>query len=42
MVFVYGREVNDFGQVHYEANAMLNVSATQQIKREKKVEVQAL
>ncbi len=29
LVFVYGREVNDFHTVDYEAIAMLNVSATQ-------------
>lgn len=32
-VFVYGREVNDFRTVDYEAIAMLNVSATQEIYR---------
>jgi len=41
-VFVYGREVDDFLNVDYDAIAMLNVSATQQIKREKDAEVQAL
>ena len=41
-VFVYGRLVNDFASVDYDAIAMLNVSATQQIKREKDAEVQAL
>jgi hypothetical protein len=41
-VFVYGREVNDFLNVDYDAIAMLNVSATQQIKKEKDAEVQAL
>ena len=30
-VFVYGREVNDFHSVDYEAIAMLNVSATQEL-----------
>jgi len=40
--FVYGREVEDFHSVDYDAIAMLNVSATQQIKREKDAEVQAL
>ncbi|MCF8277900.1 MAG: tail fiber domain-containing protein [Flavobacteriales bacterium] len=30
-VFVYGREVNDFHVVDYEAIAMLNVSATQEL-----------
>jgi len=38
-VFVYGREVNDFRTVDYEAIAMLNVSATQQLKREKDAEI---
>ena len=33
-VFVYGREVKDFRTVDYDAIAMLNVSATQQLKRE--------
>ena len=33
-VFVYGREVSDFRVVDYEAIAMLNVSATQELKRE--------
>ena len=32
-VFVYGREVKDFRSVDYEAIAMLNVSATQEINR---------
>ena len=41
-VFVYGREVNDFRSVDYDAIAMLNVSATQQIKKEKDAEVKAL
>lgn len=41
-VFVYGREVNDFRVVDYDAISMLNVSATQQIKKEKDAEVQAL
>lgn len=41
-VFVYGREVNDFRSVDYEAIAMLNVSATQEIKREKDIEIAAL
>jgi hypothetical protein len=41
-VFVFGREVDDFLNVDYDAIAMLNVSATQQIKREKDAEVQAL
>ena len=33
-VFVYGREVNDFRSVDYEALAMLNVSATQELARQ--------
>jgi hypothetical protein len=41
-VFVFGREVNDFRTVDYDAIAMLNVSATQQIKREKDSEIQTL
>lgn len=41
-IFVYGREVNDFRTVDYDAIAMLNVSATQQIKKEKDAEVAAL
>ena len=41
-VFVYGREVRDFRALDYEAIAMLNVSATQEIKREKDAEVAAL
>ncbi len=41
-VFVYGREVNDFRTVDYDAIAMLNVSATQQIKMQKDAEVKAL
>jgi len=32
-VFVYGREVGDFRSVDYEAIAMLNVSATQELAR---------
>jgi Chaperone of endosialidase len=32
-VFVYGREVKDFRSVDYEAIAMLNVSATQELHR---------
>ena len=41
-VFVYGREAKDFRSVDYDAIAMLNVSATQQVKREKDAEIQAL
>ena len=33
-VFVYGRQVDDFRTVDYDAIAMLNVSATQQIKKD--------
>ncbi len=33
VVFVYGREVSDFRVVDYEAIAMLNVSATQELHR---------
>ncbi|MEM6265468.1 MAG: hypothetical protein AAGI38_23400 [Bacteroidota bacterium] len=32
-IFVYGREVNDFHTVDYEAISMLNVSATQEQQR---------
>ena len=38
-VFVYGREVQDFRSVDYEAIAMLNVSATQELNR--RLEMQA-
>jgi hypothetical protein len=41
-VFVYGREVNDFRTVDYDAISMLNVSATQELKREKDAELQTL
>lgn len=41
-VFVYGRVVNDFRSVDYEAIAMLNVSATQQLKRDTDAEVKSL
>ena len=33
-VFVYGREVNDFRSVDYDAISMLNVSATQELAHE--------
>jgi hypothetical protein len=33
-VFVYGREVNDFHSVDYDAISMLNVSATQELARQ--------
>ena len=41
-VFVYGREVDDFRTVDYDAIAMLNVSATQQLKNETDAELIAL
>ena len=41
-VFVYGREVKDLRVVDYDAIAMLNVSATQQLKQEKDAEITAL
>ncbi len=41
-LFVYGREVKDFRTVDYDAIAMLNVSATQEIKKEKDAEIAAL
>jgi hypothetical protein len=41
-VFVFGREVGDFRTLDYDAIAMLNVSATQQLKKEMDEEVQAL
>lgn len=44
-VFVYGREVKDFRFVDYEAVAMLNVSATQELNRlitQQDGEIQAL
>ncbi|MEZ4849532.1 MAG: tail fiber domain-containing protein [Bacteroidia bacterium] len=44
-VFVYGREVNDFHTVDYEALSMLNVSATQEQQRvieAQKSEIEAL
>jgi len=37
-VFVYGREVNDFHSVDYEALSMLNVSATQELHRQLEAE----
>jgi hypothetical protein len=37
-VFVYGREVQDFRNVDYEALAMLNVSATQELARRQEAE----
>jgi uncharacterized coiled-coil protein SlyX len=44
-IFVYGREVKDFRVVDYEAIAMLNVSATQELNRrvaEQDTEIQRL
>jgi hypothetical protein len=44
-VFVYGREVKDFRSVDYQAIAMLNVSATQELAKrleQKSEEVTAL
>ena len=41
-IFVFGREVDDFLTVDYDAIAMLNVSATQQLKKELDQEVKAL
>lgn len=41
-VFVFGREVDDFLTVDYDAIAMLNVSATQQLKKEMDQELKAL
>ncbi|MEN0050698.1 MAG: hypothetical protein AAF806_26770, partial [Bacteroidota bacterium] len=33
-LFIYGRQVNDFHTVDYEAISMLNVSATQELAKE--------
>ncbi len=41
-VFVYGREVKDFRTVDYDALSMLNVSATQQLKKETDAEIKLL
>jgi hypothetical protein len=41
-VFVYGREVKDFRALDYDSIAVLNVSATQQLKKEMDQEVKAL
>ncbi len=41
-VFVFGREVNDFLTVDYDAISMLNVSATQQLKKEMDHEIKSL
>ncbi len=40
--FVYGREVDDFRAVDYDALAMLNLSATQQLKRDHDAALAAL
>jgi Chaperone of endosialidase len=40
--FVYGREVNDFRTVDYDALGMLNISATQQVKRDSDTAEEAL
>ena len=41
-VFVYGREVSDLRTVDYDAIAMLNVSATQQVKKDSDAAIAAL
>ena len=41
-IFVYGREVNDFRTVDYDAIAMLNVSATQELKKEMDAKLKVL
>jgi hypothetical protein len=41
-LFVFGREVDDFRILDYDAISMLNVSATQQLKKEKDEEVKVL
>jgi hypothetical protein len=41
-VFVFGREVDDFLTVDYDAISMLNVSATQQLKKDMDQELKAL
>src|SRR6185295_19472653 len=41
-VFVFGREVDDFRSVDYDAISMLNVSATQQLKKDMDHELKAL
>ena len=40
--FVFGRQVNDFLSVDYQAVSMLNVSAVQQLKKQKDAEIKAL
>ena len=41
-IYVYGREVDDFLCVDYDAIAMLNVSATQQLKKDSDAAILAL
>ena len=41
-MFVYGREVDDFRTVDYDALTMLNVSATQQLKTDTDAQLAAL
>lgn len=41
-IFVFGREVDDFRTVDYEAIAMLGISAMQQLKKEKDQEIAAM
>jgi hypothetical protein len=41
-LFVFGREVDDFLTVDYDAISMLNVSATQQLKKEKDEDAKVL
>lgn len=41
-VFVYGREVSDFRRVDYDAVAMLNVSATQELHRLLKLQMEEI
>jgi hypothetical protein len=41
-VFVFGREVSDFITVDYDAISMLNVSATQQLKKDMDQEIKSL
>ncbi|HET6975849.1 MAG TPA: tail fiber domain-containing protein [Pyrinomonadaceae bacterium] len=41
-VFVFGREVDDFLSVDYDAISMLNISATQQLKKEMDQDLKAL
>jgi hypothetical protein len=41
-VFVFGREVDDFRSVDYEAIAMLNISATQELHRQLEAKEQTI